>query len=326
MKHFERIGVVRIMNFHAVYRPCFARPRRCLAALLLLIPALIAGCGGGGGGPFGNSSSSAPTVSSIVVVPASATLNVGQSKQLNVTANFSNGTSQDVTSAVTWTSNAASVASVSNTTNPGVVTALAAGTATVTATYPSNNLTSTCAITVNAGSSTLVSIAITPNVTSIALNTRIQLTATGTFASNTANITPNVTWNSSNPSAITVNSSGVVNAVGMGTAIISATDPTTSIQATITLTVTSATLQSITVTPQNPSVNVGLTVQLTAQGKFSDGSTQDLTPFANWSTQNAAVATVSNTGLVTAVSAGSITITATDATTNISATTTVTVK
>jgi trimeric autotransporter adhesin len=42
-------------------------------------------------------------------------------------------------------------------------------------------------------------------------------------------------------------------------------------------TTSSATLTSISVTPVNPSVAIGLTLQFTATGNYSDGSTQNLT-------------------------------------------------
>jgi hypothetical protein len=67
-------------------------------------------------------------------------------------------------------------------------------------------------------------------------------------------------------------------------------------------------LESIDVTPINPSLQTGLTQQFTATGAFSDGSTQDLTAAATWSSSNQSVATISNAtssnGLATVVSPG----------------------
>jgi hypothetical protein len=71
-----------------------------------------------------------------------------------------------------------------------------------------------------------------------------------------------------------------------------------------------AVLQSVTVTPNNPSVANGQTVQLTATGHYSDGSTQVLTSGVTWSSSNTAVATVATNGLASAVGVGSVTITA----------------
>ena len=72
-----------------------------------------------------------------------------------------------------------------------------------------------------------------------------------------------------------------------------------------------ATLQSIAVTPNNPTVTVGKSKQLTATGSYSDGSTQDLTAQATWQSSDPAKATVSSTGLVAGQSYGSTTVTAT---------------
>jgi outer membrane protein assembly factor BamB/uncharacterized protein YjdB len=72
-----------------------------------------------------------------------------------------------------------------------------------------------------------------------------------------------------------------------------------------------ATLLSIAVTPNNPTVTVGKTKQLTATGSYSDGSTQDLTAQVTWESSDPAKATVSNTGLVTGENYGSTTVTAT---------------
>ena len=71
------------------------------------------------------------------------------------------------------------------------------------------------------------------------------------------------------------------------------------------------TLNSITVTPSNPTLAVGSTQQFTATGLFTDGSTQNITNQVTWSSSNTGVATVSTaTGLATANSAGSSVITA----------------
>jgi len=72
-----------------------------------------------------------------------------------------------------------------------------------------------------------------------------------------------------------------------------------------------ATLVSIAVTPGNPSIANATTVQLTAMGTYSDSSTKDLTPLVIWSSSDNTKATVSATGLVTAVAAGPTTLTAT---------------
>jgi hypothetical protein len=70
------------------------------------------------------------------------------------------------------------------------------------------------------------------------------------------------------------------------------------------------TLKSISITPSNASVAIGTPQQFTATGTFSDGSTQNLTNTAAWSSSNTSLATVSTTGLVSGVTTGTITLSA----------------
>jgi Domain of unknown function (DUF4082)/Bacterial Ig-like domain (group 2)/Putative Ig domain len=70
-------------------------------------------------------------------------------------------------------------------------------------------------------------------------------------------------------------------------------------------------LTSITVTPANSSLTVGGTQQFAATGRYSDGSTQNLTSQVTWGSSNTAAATISSTGLATAVASGTTTISAT---------------
>ena len=72
-----------------------------------------------------------------------------------------------------------------------------------------------------------------------------------------------------------------------------------------------ATLSSVAVTPASPSVAAGATLALQAVGTYSDGTTQDVTGQASWSSSAAAVATIDGSGLLTAVAGGTATITAT---------------
>ena len=71
------------------------------------------------------------------------------------------------------------------------------------------------------------------------------------------------------------------------------------------------TLSSIAVTPANQTITIGATQQYTATGTYSDGSTQNLTSQAAWTSSNTGVASITSAGLATGVSAGSTTITAT---------------
>ncbi len=91
-----------------------------------------------------------------------------------------------------------------------------------------------------------------------------------------------------------------------------------------TVTITPAVLTSIMITPPNPSIAKGTTVQLTATGTFSDGTTQDLTGSASWTSAPASLATVDPNGLVTGTGVGSVSVTATQGAVSGSGTVTIT--
>ena len=148
---------------------------------------------------------------------------------------------------------------------------------------------------------TLLSIAVTPANPSIAPSTSETFIATGTYSDNTSqNITASATWSSSVTSVATV-TNGKATSIAPGQTTITATSG--GVSGSTTLTVTSATIASLAVTPVDPIIVVGGTKQFVATGTFSDSTTQDLTSLASWSSSSQTVATISNTagsnGLVT---------------------------
>ena len=250
------------------------------------------------------------TLTSITISPVNPSIAHETTQQFTATGTFSDHSTQDITATVTWSSSNVNVATVNNSAGSnGLASATGAGTSTITAT--SGTVAGSTTLTVT--SATLVSIEVTPASPSIALGTTQQFTATGTFSdSTTQNITATVAWSSSAPGVATVSnnagSQGLATPVAAGSTTILATMGAISNSAT--LTVTSATLVSMAITPVNPGIVVGTTQQFAATGAYSDNSTQSLTTSATWSTSNAGVATVSTTGLATAVSAGTATISA----------------
>ena len=169
--------------------------------------------------------------------------------------------------------------------------------------------------------SNLVSIAVSPSSASVGLGATEQFSAMGTYSDHTTqNLTLSATWSSSS-SAIATVSTGLASTLAQGTAYISAASGT--ITGAGKLTVTAPALVSIAITPANPSLSVGMTQQMTATGTYTDGSSQDLTGSVAWSSTTKSIATISATGMVTAVSAGSDAIKATF--TSVTGTTQVTV-
>lgn len=244
----------------------------------------------------------AASLSSIAVTPVTVTLPDGLTQQLTALGNYSDGTSLNITSSVTWASSDTSVATVSAT---GVARAAAAGTATIAATFGS--ISGSTAFT--ATSATLESIAVTPTNPNFPNGLTQKLAAIATYSDGSSrDISLSAVWSSSDASVASVDSTGVVRGLAVGTSTITAKSGTVS--ATTALTVTAATLSSLTLSPANPGVPLGLTQQLTATGTYSDGGSFDLTSAVTWSSSATAVATVSPWGQSKAVAVGSTIITA----------------
>jgi uncharacterized protein YjdB len=148
---------------------------------------------------------------------------------------------------------------------------------------------------------------ITFNSTSISLTTSQTTSIVATVApSNATNKT--LSWTSSNNAVATV-SSGIITAVSAGSAIITATSidgSNISATATVTVTTPNVSVSGITLNPTTLSLVQTQTSQITATVAPSNATNKTL----SWISSNTGVATVSSSGLVTAVSAGSATITA----------------
>ena len=246
----------------------------------------------------------------MTVTPADASIADGTTQEFTATGLYTDASTQDLTTEVTWDSSDDEVATVSNADDSkGLATAVGLGSATVSAT--SGGVTGVTTLTVT--DATLVSIAVTPADASIADGTTQEFTATGLYTDgSTQDLTTEVTWSSSDEAVATVSnaadSKGLATAAGAGITTVSATSGGVTGDTTLTVT---ATLVSIEVTPAAPSIANGLTQQFTATGLYSDASTQDLTTEVTWASSDDAVATVSNTGLATAASVGSTTVSAT---------------
>lgn len=205
---------------------------------------------------------------------------------------------------VTWSSSDDTVATVAD----GVVTAIAIGTATITAeangTDPSDPtpVQATCEVTV------------TPvKVTEITLNaTEATVNKGETYALAVNAVLPDdaenktVTWSSDNTAVATVDTDGVVSGVAGGTANITATaNDGSGVSATCAVTVQVA-VDGVAVTPSTAEVLVGGTVDLTATVSPDEATNKNVT----WTSSDDAIATVAD-GTVTGVAVGTATITAT---------------
>jgi trimeric autotransporter adhesin len=254
------------------------------------------------------------SLKSITVVPVNPMIARGTTVQLTATGNFSDGSVQDLTTQVSWSSGNSGIATVSTTPgSQGLATGVSVGNTPITATF--DGVSGSTTVTVS--SATVTSITVTPPLATITKGTTLQLTATCNLSDGaTQDCTGDVSWASSSSSIAkasdTSPTKGLVSGVGVGTATITASF--SGQQGTATVTVTNATLTSIEITPPDPSIVNGSKVGLTATGKFSDGMTQDLTTQVSWTSSDETIAQVSNVvgtqGLVTGLAVGSTSITA----------------
>ena len=238
-------------------------------------------------------------VATVTVSPPSATVFQGASEQLTVV--LEDAHHNVLTRPVSWSSSNPAVATVSTS---GLVTASGMGTTTITAT--SEGQTGTSSITVSQVPVASVSVALSPSTINVGQNA--QASATLRDAANNVLTGRFVTWTSDNPAVATVSASGVVTAIAAGSTQIRATSGGQA--GTAVLTVTPIPVASVSVSLAASPIQIGQTTQATATTR--DANNNVLTGrVITWSSDNTSVATVSGTGLVTAIAAGSANITAT---------------
>jgi phage tail sheath protein FI len=289
----------------------------------------------------------AASISSISVSPTAVSTVVGQTVQLAAAANYSDGTSPNITAIANFSCATAGVVTfVSSLTVPpvqlgqGQFQALVANAGTtLSAAFPSAftlpapaPTAKTAALVVTAAD--IVSIAISPGNATVPIPADIELaeielaafTISSTLSNGTPGSTPaqtDVVWASSNMGVATVSGTATganVTITGPGTTTITATyspgAPAAPILASTTLTVLAAHLTGLNVTPATLTLASGLSQQLTVTGTFDDGSFVNMNGFATWTPPTGApgAATVSASGQVTATkgitSNQSVTITA----------------
>lgn len=247
----------------------------------------------------------APVLTSISVTAASVSIPKGTTDQFTAMGTFTDGSTQNITSTITWSSLNTGIATI---VAGGLATGVGIGSATIQA--ASGGITGTKTLGVTAAA--LASISVTAANASIPKGTTDQFTATGTFTDGSMqNITRTVTWSSLNTGIVTISAGGLATGVGIGSATIQAASG--SITGTTTFSVTAAALASINVTAPNQTIASGTTEQFAATGIFTDNSTQDLTASVTWNSTNMSVATIAAGGLASAVGNGMTMIQATQA-------------
>ena len=233
-------------------------------------------------------------VESVTVSPQNLELKVGETATLTARIQPSNAQGT-----LSWTSSNTAVASVAN----GTVTAVAAGSATITAS--AGGKSASCQVTVKA-TQTVV------EVESVTLDRHEMTLTEGETNRLVAKVSPSnatdktISWATSNPAIVSVDKEGNVKGVAVGTATVAASHGNLSDACKITVTASAVPVTSISLDKTTLALAEQDTYQLTATVKPDNATDKNVT----WSTANAAIATVSDNGLVTAVAEGTTTITA----------------
>lgn len=224
-------------------------------------------------------------VSSITLNQTSATLHPTNTLALMATITPSNATDKTVI----WSSSSTNATVNSS----GIVTAVSAGSAVIRATTASGNLMTICTLTITIS---VASVTISP--TSFTLNTGSTKSLIATvLPSNATNKI--VLWSSDNTSVATVCSLGVVSGLSVGSTTIRAQTVDGEFIATSDVTVAVG-VQSVILNTRNISLLKGTTFQAISTIAPSNATNKTII----WSSAVPRIATVSNSGLITAIENG----------------------
>ncbi|HLM18047.1 MAG TPA: Ig-like domain-containing protein [Acidimicrobiia bacterium] len=249
-------------------------------------------------------------VASVFVSPSSVSIAAGQTAQLTGTAYDVNGNPIEGRN-VSWSSSNANVASIDNN---GLLTAVAVGEAEITANASGRKTAVPVTVTArssNPSGAAVASVTVSLNSPSLVAGQSTQANATLKDAGGAVLTGRSIVWTSSDAHVANVNGSGLVTAVQAGTVTITATAEGKSGNAPLGVTAgsgTSAPVASVTLSVAS-SINVGQTAQASVTLKDASGNVLTGRPIY-YVSSDAAIASVSSSGLVSALKGGSVTITA----------------
>ncbi len=248
-----------------------------------------------------------PVIASVELSPSSMTLGIGGTFQFMAMALTSDGMAvEDVT--FTWASDDTEIATVDSL---GLVTAVAAGTAMITAS--ANGITSMAApVTVEEMAPEVASVMIVDAMpVMLEVGDTHQLMAVAQTSEGTMIGGVAFSWSSDDNEVATVDSTGLVAAVGAGMAnVIAVVKEVTSDPVNVTVAEPPPVVDRITVEPTTASIEEGETQQFSATAYESDNTEISGKRFT-WKSSDTGKATINSTGLATGKDAGTTTITAT---------------
>lgn len=245
-------------------------------------------------------------IGSCALSPASSKVTVSQSVQPTlVVRDTANNVIPSQGRPIVWTSSNEIVATVSNT---GLATTRKAGTTTITAS-PAENAQVTCSTGIEAVDPRIVQTVIQQRTGSLRLGIPRGFSAV-LLDSTSAQVPAGriITWSTSTPTVISITQAGIVTGLTLGTARVIARAE--AVADTVTLSVTNIPVGTVVVAPLQISLLEGQTRQLSVVVTDSTGREITDRP-VEWISNDPSKATVSATGLVSAIAAGNVAIAAT---------------
>ncbi|WP_052380710.1 Ig-like domain-containing protein [Paenibacillus camerounensis] len=222
-------------------------------------------------------------------------LAVKATRQIVLTATFADGTTADVTGQAAWSSSDEAVAYA----DKGIITAYAEGNAAVTASYGSKTVTLTAAV----GKSNKLSV--DDDSVFLRLNKTQQLVLTAIDANGVSSVvTDSAVWTTADDNTATV-TKGLITGYKSGMTTVTAVYG----GKTVTVTVNVETASRLNLTLSKLNLGLDQSKEVTVMASYEDGTTQDVTEDAVWSSDHEDIADAAS-GTITAYSTGSAVITA----------------
>lgn len=270
--------------------------------ILLVMGVLLVGCG-------------EPPRPEQLVLSAPTSLVAGRTAQAAVLGRYSDGTTRDVTAAVSFTSDAPAMVTVSDEPqSKGLLRAAAVGSAHIWASLDGESADAQVFV----GQAELDAVFISPVTTWLAKGTTLQLRASGIYSdASVGDVTAKILWVSQNPSIATVSnqedSVGLLTAQTEGIATVMAA--WFAVRASTRIAVGPPLLSSLSIAAPSTTLRIGDALRLAVASSYSDGSRPDVSSIVTWSSSDSEVLTVSNDegtrGLVAARAQGRVQVTAT---------------
>ena len=249
-----------------------------------------------------------PALDSIRIAPATATLAINGTQQFTATALDQSGKPMSGIE-VTWTSSDEAVGTIDA---DGLFTAVAEGTANVTAT--AENVTGEATVTVIAGElpePAAERITIKPLTATATVNETVNFTATVYDQFEVEMPEAAVTWISSNETIGTIDETGLFTAVTAGITAVTATAGNASASALVTVEAPAEpVLESIAVTPETATLAIGDTQPFIVTARDQAGNAMTGVN-VTWTSSDEAVGTIDANGAFVALAEGTATVTAT---------------